>query len=226
MIGEPGRGVRTIIEMVGRTRLDCVLGSTAGMRQVAGRSALARPAPHRVRRPVVEQPAMTAVLTDLALESEAATVTADATGQGARRRRRRRRAGLPSARHGGVQVLDLQARTRSRLRGDGMPGRQRLHRGLSAGPSVSGTAGDGHLGGIEQCDRIGRAAGHRQGSGQLSPHFDAELELGRGEHRLLDAHLDHMPYRTSVSWAGSTLSQPNWLARSSNRWRLACKRAC
>ena len=33
MIGEPGRGVRTIIEMVSQTRLDCILGSTAGMRQ-------------------------------------------------------------------------------------------------------------------------------------------------------------------------------------------------
>ena len=33
LVGEPGRGVATIIEMVARTRLDCVLGSAAGMRQ-------------------------------------------------------------------------------------------------------------------------------------------------------------------------------------------------
>src|SRR5206468_1747042 len=33
LVGEAGRGVRTIIEMVNHTRLDCVLGSTAGMRQ-------------------------------------------------------------------------------------------------------------------------------------------------------------------------------------------------
>src|SRR5690606_29439880 len=33
LVGEEGRGVRTIIEMVARTRLDCVLGSAAGMRQ-------------------------------------------------------------------------------------------------------------------------------------------------------------------------------------------------
>ena len=36
MVGEPGRGVRTIIEMVNHTRLDCVLGSTAGMRRGRG----------------------------------------------------------------------------------------------------------------------------------------------------------------------------------------------
>ena len=50
MVGEPGRGVPTIIEMVGHTRLDCVLGAAAGMR--AGRRAgdLARRAPPRLRQ--------------------------------------------------------------------------------------------------------------------------------------------------------------------------------
>lgn len=75
LVGEPGRGVRTIIEMVTRTRLDCVLGSTAGMRQsVAEASWHVR---HRSAfgAPLVDQPAMTAVVADLALEAEAATLT-------------------------------------------------------------------------------------------------------------------------------------------------------
>ena len=38
MVGEPGRGVPTIIEMVGHTRLDCVLGSAAGMRAAVAQS--------------------------------------------------------------------------------------------------------------------------------------------------------------------------------------------
>jgi len=38
MVGEPGRGVPTIIEMVGHTRLDCVIGAAAGMR-ARGRAA-------------------------------------------------------------------------------------------------------------------------------------------------------------------------------------------
>lgn len=76
LLGEEGRGVRTIIEMVARTRLDCVLGSTAGMRQ-----AVAEAAWHVRHRSafgslLVDQPAMRAVVADLALESEAATWTA------------------------------------------------------------------------------------------------------------------------------------------------------
>ncbi|AVZ40712.1 MULTISPECIES: acyl-CoA dehydrogenase family protein [unclassified Dietzia] len=76
MVGEPGRGVRTIIEMVGRTRLDCVLGSTAGMRQ--GVAEAAWHARHRAAfgATLVDQPAMAAVLADLQLEAEAATWTA------------------------------------------------------------------------------------------------------------------------------------------------------
>ncbi|MFC9561037.1 acyl-CoA dehydrogenase family protein [Agromyces sp. NPDC056965] len=76
LIGEEGRGVATIVQMVTRTRLDCVIGSAAGMRQ-----AVAEAAWHvRHRRAfgalLVDQPAMAAVVADLALESEAATLTA------------------------------------------------------------------------------------------------------------------------------------------------------
>ena len=76
LVGEPGRGVRTIIEMVGRTRLDCVLGAAAGMRQ--GVAEAAWHARHRAAfgATLVDQPAMAAVLADLQLESEAATWTA------------------------------------------------------------------------------------------------------------------------------------------------------
>ncbi|MCD0449512.1 acyl-CoA dehydrogenase family protein [Actinocorallia sp. API 0066] len=76
LVGEEGRGVRTIIEMVAQTRLDCVLGSAAGMRQSvaeAGWHARHRSAFGGV---LVDQPAMTAVLADLQLEAEAATWTA------------------------------------------------------------------------------------------------------------------------------------------------------
>jgi putative acyl-CoA dehydrogenase len=76
LIGEVGAGVRTIIEMVARTRLDCVYGSAAGMRQ--GVAEALWHAGHRraFGALLVDQPAMTAVLADLALEAEAATATA------------------------------------------------------------------------------------------------------------------------------------------------------
>jgi putative acyl-CoA dehydrogenase len=72
-VGEEGRGVPTIIEMVNHTRLDCVIGSAAAMRQ--GVSQALHHAAHRVAfgRRLVEQPLMQNVLADLALESEAAT---------------------------------------------------------------------------------------------------------------------------------------------------------
>ncbi|MEU6083540.1 acyl-CoA dehydrogenase family protein [Streptomyces sp. NPDC047108] len=75
-VGEEGRGVRTIVEMVNMTRLDCVLGSAAGMR--AGlRQALHHTAHRRAfGAELADQPLMRNVLADLAVESEAATVLA------------------------------------------------------------------------------------------------------------------------------------------------------
>jgi putative acyl-CoA dehydrogenase len=76
MVGEPGRGVPTIIEMVGHTRLDCVIGGAAGMR--AGVVNATHHAAHRSTfgRRLIDQPLMENVLADLCVESEAATVLA------------------------------------------------------------------------------------------------------------------------------------------------------
>ncbi|MFG2129975.1 acyl-CoA dehydrogenase family protein [Streptomyces sp. NPDC048751] len=75
-VGEEGRGVRTIIEMVAATRLDCALGSAGLMRQ-----AVAQAVHHCAYREafggkLVDKPLMRNVLADLALESEAATTLA------------------------------------------------------------------------------------------------------------------------------------------------------
>ncbi len=76
IVGEPGRGVPTIIEMVNHTRLDCVIGTAAGMR-----AAVANATWHAAHRSafgkrLAEQPLMVNVLADLAIESEAATAVA------------------------------------------------------------------------------------------------------------------------------------------------------
>ncbi|MFI6128264.1 acyl-CoA dehydrogenase family protein [Micromonospora sp. NPDC051141] len=73
-VGGEGRGVRTIIDMVNLTRLDCVIGAAAGMRQ--GVTTAVHHATHRraFGRYLAEQPLMRNVLADLAVESEAATV--------------------------------------------------------------------------------------------------------------------------------------------------------
>ena len=73
LIGEEGRGVSTIIDMVNHTRLDCVLGSAAGMRK--GVAEATHHAAHRSTfgKLLIEQPLMQNVLADLCVESEAAT---------------------------------------------------------------------------------------------------------------------------------------------------------
>ncbi|MBO1333618.1 acyl-CoA dehydrogenase family protein [Streptomyces sp. VRA16 Mangrove soil] len=73
LVGDEGKGVRTIIDMVTMTRLDCVLGSAGHIRE-----ALAQAAHHTRHRSVfgaklIDQPLMRNVLADLSLESEAAT---------------------------------------------------------------------------------------------------------------------------------------------------------
>jgi putative acyl-CoA dehydrogenase len=74
MVGEEGRGVRTIIDMVNHTRLDCVIGSASLMRQ-----AVAQATHHTAHRSafgklLIEQPLMVNVLADIAVESEATTI--------------------------------------------------------------------------------------------------------------------------------------------------------
>jgi putative acyl-CoA dehydrogenase len=76
LVGEEGRGVRTIIEMVNVTRLDCVLGSAAGMRH--GVVHATHHATHRraFGAYLIDQPLMANVLADLVVEAEAAITVA------------------------------------------------------------------------------------------------------------------------------------------------------
>ncbi len=76
LVGEPGRGVRTIIEMVGHTRLDCTIGSAAGMRMAVAQAIWHCEHRSAFGKRLVDQPLMRNVLADLALESEAATALA------------------------------------------------------------------------------------------------------------------------------------------------------
>jgi putative acyl-CoA dehydrogenase len=76
LLGEEGRGVRTILEMVNHTRLDCTLGSAGLLR-----AAVVQAVHHTQHRAafghlLIDQPLMRNVLADLCLESEAATVLA------------------------------------------------------------------------------------------------------------------------------------------------------
>ena len=106
LVGEEGRGVKTIIEMVNLTRLDCTLGSATSMR--TGLSRAVHHAQHRKAfgAYLIDQPLMRTVLADLAIEAEAATMLAmrmagatDRAVRGDERESLLRRIGLAAAKY-------------------------------------------------------------------------------------------------------------------------------
>jgi putative acyl-CoA dehydrogenase len=88
LVGEEGRGVPTIIEMVNMTRLDCVIAAATQLRLGASLAAFHTAHRQAFGRDLADQPAMANVLADLAVESEAATTVmlrlAGATDRAAR----------------------------------------------------------------------------------------------------------------------------------------------
>lgn len=106
LVGEEGRGVPTIIEMVNLTRLDCTLGSATSMR--IGLAQAVHHAQHRKAfgAYLIDQPLMRNVLADMAVEAEAATMLAmrmagatDRAVRGAERESLFRRIGLAAAKY-------------------------------------------------------------------------------------------------------------------------------
>ena len=159
-VGEAGRGVPTIIEMVSATRLDCVLGSAAGMR--LGCVTAVHYATHRraFGASLISQPLMASVLADLVLESEAATTLALRLAGAADRAARgdAAEAACSGSRCPPPSTGSASARRCTR-RGAGVPGRQRLRRGVRHAPAVPRGAAELDLGGLRQRDRPGPAPG-------------------------------------------------------------------
>jgi len=73
IVGEPGRGVQTIVEMVNQTRLDCIIGSAALMRQAVAQAIHHCTYRRTFGKPLIDHVLMQNVLAGMALESEAAT---------------------------------------------------------------------------------------------------------------------------------------------------------
>jgi putative acyl-CoA dehydrogenase len=185
LLGEEGRGVATIIEMVTHTRLDCVIGSAAGMRR-----GVAEAIWHARRRSafgarLVDQPAMVNVLADLALESEAATATAlrlaRAYDEGDHALRRFATAvakywickrATPHA----AEALEC-------LGGNGYVEESPLPRLLRDAPLNGIWEGSGNVIALD----VLRALAREPAAGDA---FMAECELARGADSRLDAHLD------------------------------------
>jgi len=188
LIGEEGRGVRTIIEMVAGTRLDCILGTTAGMRQATAEALWH--VRHRAAfgALLVDQPAMTAVVADLALETEAATATAlrlarahDADASDGEVAFRRLATAVEKywicKRGPGHAYEALEC-----LGGNGYTEAFPLARRYREQPVMAVWEGSGNVIALD----VLRALTREPGSAEA---FDAEVARAAGEHPVFDAHL-------------------------------------
>ena len=105
MLGDEGRGIPTIIEMATTTRLNCVLGSAAMLRQGVVQAIAYTRQRHAFGRALAEQPLMRTVLADLALESEAALSLVDASRRRVRARATPRERAWKRDRHARGEIL-------------------------------------------------------------------------------------------------------------------------
>ncbi len=175
-VGELGRGIRTIIDMVSATRLDCVIGSAAGMRQ--GAVAAVHHAAHRQAfgNTLIDQPLMASVLADLVIEAEAATVlamrlagAADRAARGDRAEAALLRIALPAAKYWVCKRAAVHAAEALECLGgngyvedSGMP---RLYRDS---PLNSIWEGSGNVTALDLLRAIGRGPGSQAGTGSLA----------------------------------------------------------
>ena len=154
--------MRTIIEMVNLTRLDCAIAS-AGQSRIALSQALNHIRNRSVfQRKLADQPSMRATVADLALELEAQVALVF------RLCRASERAATDPAEAAYVRLLTpavkflvCKSTPQTRLRIPRMPGRQRLHRGPAAGALLPRIAAQRHLGRLGQRHGARRAARRR-----------------------------------------------------------------
>ena len=188
LLGDEGRGVATIIEMVTHTRLDCVIGSAAGMRR--GVAEAVHHARHRSAfgARLADQPLMVNVLCDLAIESEAATASA-------LRLARAYDADDRAFRRFGTAVMKYWICKRATahaaealecLGGNGYVEESPLPQLLRDAPLNGIWEGSGNVISLDVLRALSREP-------DGLPAFLAECEAGRGADPRLDAHLDALP---------------------------------
>ncbi|MEW1907263.1 acyl-CoA dehydrogenase family protein [Kitasatospora sp. NPDC085895] len=188
LVGEEGRGVPTIIEMVNMTRLDCTIGAASGMRYGTVRAL--HHATHRraFGAALVDQPLMRNVLADLVVESEAATVVAmrlaaatDAALAGDEQETLLRRLGLAVSKYWVCKRGPAHAAEALEcLGGNGYVEESGMPRLYREAPLVSIWEGSGNVAALDAL----RAMARRPASVDA---FLAELDAAAGADRRLDA---------------------------------------
>ncbi len=191
LVGEEGRGVPTIIEMVNMTRLDCTLGSATSMRQ-----GLAMAIHHVAHRKafgayLIDQPLMRNVIADLAVEAEAATIVAmrmagaaDAATRGDERETLLRRIGLAASKYWVCKrATPHAAEAMECLGGNGYAEDSGMPRLYREAPLMGIWEGSGNVSALDTL----RAMATRPECVEVL--FD-ELSTTAGQDARLDAHVD------------------------------------
>ncbi|MFI1396957.1 acyl-CoA dehydrogenase family protein [Streptomyces sp. NPDC020681] len=194
-VGDEGRGVRTIIEMVAATRLDCALGSAALMRQ-----SVAQAIHHSAHRSafgglLIDKPLMRNVLADLALESEAATTLAmrlaAAYDSGTDNERAFLRLAVPAAKYWVTKrCTPTVAESLECLGGNGYVEESGLPRLLRESPLNSIWEGSGNVQALDVLRALWgspHAAGRRGSEPEALNAFLQEVGAARGADHRLDA---------------------------------------
>ena len=202
LLGEPGRGVRTIIEMVSATRLDCVLSSAAIMHQACVTAVHYAGGREAFGRVLADQPLMTSVLADLALEAEAATTlamrlagAADRAARGDRGEAALLRIALPAAKYWVCKRAPMvTAEALECLGGNGYIEESGMPRLYREAPVNSVWEGSGNVTALD----VLRALARSPGSGDA---LLAEAALAAGADTRLDGALSEL--RRAVSGARS-----------------------
>ena len=222
LVGEEGRGVPTIIEMVNLTRLDCTLGSATSMR-----SGLTRAIHHAQHRKafgayLIDQPLMRNVLADLAVEAEAATILAmrmagatDNAVRGDEREALLRRIGLAASKYWVCKrATPHAAEAMECLGGNGYVEESGMPRLYREAPLMGIWEGSGNVSALDTL----RAMATRPECVEVL--FD-ELAKTAGQDPRLDAHVDAL----GRSWRTSTRSSTA-PARSPRTSAWRCRARC
>ncbi len=191
LVGEEGRGVATIVEMVNFTRLDCIVGSAAGMRQAVAQAI--HHASHRAAfgKTLVDHPLMRNVLADLAIESEAATrlfvrlaLASDRAAEGDAHEARLKRIGTAFGKYWVCKRASAHAAEALEcLGGNGYVEESIMPRLLRESPLNSIWEGSGNVNALDVLRAMSREAG------VLDSYF-TEVDAARGADARLDAASD------------------------------------
>jgi putative acyl-CoA dehydrogenase len=193
LVGEEGRGVRTILDMVSATRLDCVLAAATGLR--LGVIHAAHHARHREAfgKKLIDQPLMANVLADLAIESEAATTVAmrlaaaaDRAAGGDEAEKAFRRLALAATKYHVCKLAPAHAAEALEcLGGNGYVEESGLPRLYREAPLQSIWEGSGNVAALDALRALIRQP-------ESAEAFFAELDQARGADRRLDDAIEKL----------------------------------